>query len=364
MPTTVYDSSLITQRNQAKAVSGSFINRIENANNPKTGSAPILGITDQSIINIVKNGEMKEYRKNEFGCTTINSGCPCLPAAGDQVPGAVTNVTYVYGSIIASWSLPLSGGAPTGYNVSLIPLQAFFIAPSPVVNFQNGLFFQCYTGYFGGNTQVPPGPANDNLAFFENTNPNFIENGTTSNFTTLTTATNGIYLEDDITFNFFSVQWTGYFLPPETGTYTFTLTSDDASYLWIGDQAITGFTEGNATVNNGGLHGYVSQSDTISLIKGVYYPIRVMYGESGGSNQFKLAFVKPSGGAAITSGNYFYSSRVTINGTTTNTSFTFNNNLLPTNNSYLLAVSAYNNIGTGPTVYYRQSGNIASIPTQ
>ena len=79
MPTTIYDSSLITQRRRDKAISGSFINRIQNPINPTTGYGPLLGISDQSIINTVKNGQMTEYRKNDGGCTTVNVGCPCLP---------------------------------------------------------------------------------------------------------------------------------------------------------------------------------------------------------------------------------------------------------------------------------------------
>ena len=75
MPTTVYDSSLITQRRRVKAESGSFLNRIASNN---TSYAPALGIWDQSIINSVKNGQMKYYRKGE-GCTTVSNGCPCVP---------------------------------------------------------------------------------------------------------------------------------------------------------------------------------------------------------------------------------------------------------------------------------------------
>jgi hypothetical protein len=106
MPTTIYDSSLITQRRKATTESGSFISRISPWNvqksqpttitgspnytiynavpanpnqQPTTGYAPALGIWDQSIINTVKNGQMKFYRKNDGGCTTISGGCPCLP---------------------------------------------------------------------------------------------------------------------------------------------------------------------------------------------------------------------------------------------------------------------------------------------
>jgi|688.fasta_scaffold1452910_1 hypothetical protein len=99
MPTTIYDSSLITQRRRTTTESGSFIGRISpwnvqglsstspaypiniNVNTqPNTGYAPALGIYDQSIINIVKNGKMAFFRKNDGGCTTVSGGCPCLPA--------------------------------------------------------------------------------------------------------------------------------------------------------------------------------------------------------------------------------------------------------------------------------------------
>ena len=88
MSTTIYDSSLITMRRKATAESGSFVSRISPWNippagsstaQPTTGYAPMLGIYDQSIINTVKTGNMKFYRKNDGGCTTVMDGCPCAP---------------------------------------------------------------------------------------------------------------------------------------------------------------------------------------------------------------------------------------------------------------------------------------------
>jgi hypothetical protein len=98
MPTTIYDSSLITQRRKAKVESGSFISRIApwnvvpsgqtyvqtSQNQPNTGYAPSLGIYDQSIINSVKNGNMIMYRKGDGGCTTVSNGCPCQPLTAAQ----------------------------------------------------------------------------------------------------------------------------------------------------------------------------------------------------------------------------------------------------------------------------------------
>jgi hypothetical protein len=92
MPTTIYDSSLITQRRRMKAESGSFIRRIQNGNQSTTGYAPLLGVYDQSIINTVKSGNMPFYQKNSSGCVQINNGCPCLPLQATASPcGCVQN---------------------------------------------------------------------------------------------------------------------------------------------------------------------------------------------------------------------------------------------------------------------------------
>lgn len=77
-----------------------------------------------------------------------------------------------------------------------------------------------------------------------------------------------------------SVEFRGYFKPTTSDTYTFYTNSDDASYLWIGDIARTGYNTGNALVDNGGLHGLVEQSGSIALSAGVYYPIRVQAGNN------------------------------------------------------------------------------------
>lgn len=84
MSTTIYDSSLLTQRKQAKAQSGSFLNRINNPVAPNTGYAPALGIYDNSVIATVHNGQMKYYRKGN-GVTTVNNGCPCAPLTDGSV---------------------------------------------------------------------------------------------------------------------------------------------------------------------------------------------------------------------------------------------------------------------------------------
>jgi hypothetical protein len=92
----------------------------------------------------------------------------------------------------------------------------------------------------------------------------------------------------------FSCQWLGYFLPSTTETYTFFTSSDDASYVWVGSNALSGFTTANATVNNGGAHGIVETSGTASLTAGVYYPIRIQFGEAGGGDAMTFNYSTPT----------------------------------------------------------------------
>jgi hypothetical protein len=83
MPTTIYDASQITKRRMNKVQSADFTNRIQNSSNPSSGYATRLGIYDQSIINTVKVGTMKEFRKQDGGCLAVSNGCPCNPLPED-----------------------------------------------------------------------------------------------------------------------------------------------------------------------------------------------------------------------------------------------------------------------------------------
>ena len=134
--------------------------------------------------------------------------------------------------------------------------------PAPGIVYTAGLFRTTFTGYFADV-------------------PSWFATATSTATTVQTTIIEEPVSEDG---NSFSMQWLGYFKPTTTETYTFYLNSDDASYLWIGSNAVSGFTTANSTINNGGLHGAVEVSGTASLTAGVYYPVRIQYGENGGGD--------------------------------------------------------------------------------
>ena len=163
----------------------------------------------------------------------------------------------------------IGSGVTFGSGVRIIPETTTYTA---------GLFKTTYSGYFA-----------DNVSFFATATPTtYGANPATSVQTTTITEPSS----DDG--SSFSVQWLGYFLPSTTETYTFFTSSDDASYVWVGSNAITGFTTANATVNNGGLHGNQERSGTFSLTAGVYYPIRIQFGENGGGDVLTFNYSTPT----------------------------------------------------------------------
>ena len=147
-----------------------------------------------------------------------------------------------------------------------------------VLNYNAGLFKTTYAGYFA-----------DSVSFFATATPTaYGSNPATS---VQTTAISEAATDDGSNF---SVQWLGYFKPTTTETYTFFTNSDDASYMWIGANALSGFTTANATVSNGGTHGNVERSGTSALTAGVYYPVRMQFGENSGGDVFGFNYSTPT----------------------------------------------------------------------
>jgi hypothetical protein len=91
----------------------------------------------------------------------------------------------------------------------------------------------------------------------------------------------------------YSWEFTGYFKPPQDGYYNFSMGSDDASYIWIGTTAVSGYTTGNPLINNGGLHGFQAYANPINLLANVYYPIRIQFGENYGADALIVAINGP-----------------------------------------------------------------------
>ena len=86
----------------------------------------------------------------------------------------------------------------------------------------------------------------------------------------------------------FTIVVSGYFIPKQTGTYTFTIEGDDAVDLFLNDVNV---------VNHYGAHGNSAigtHTGTIALIAGKKYTFRARMQEGGGGEVMQLFWKKPS----------------------------------------------------------------------
>jgi len=153
-----------------------------------------------------------------------------------------------------------------------------------ITTYANGLYGKRYVGYFS-----------DDVNWFSTATLH----GDVNQLTEINNFTNNAET--------YSWQWLGYFKANSTENYTFYTSSDDASYLWIGSNAINGFTTANANINNGNGHPETRvDSSPINLIAGTYYPIRVQFGENGGGDIMSLGFSTPTIAETKNGLGYYY----------------------------------------------------------
>lgn len=79
--------------------------------------------------------------------------------------------------------------------------------------------------------------------------------------------------------DYFTVRWTGFVQPVFTGTYTFSVRSDDGCRLWVGDSLLIDKWQPQTAIEHSG---------TISVKGGQLYPIRLEYLEIGGGALVEL----------------------------------------------------------------------------
>lgn len=146
---------------------------------------------------------------------------------------------------------------------------------APTVN-NKGLKFRVVGGYF-----------NNNPGYFKNAKE--LHSGVATGFGNITQSTNGyIRTPNSRTQHRYSVEWYGTFTPTADGSWYFYTASDDASFVWVGKYAISNMTANNATVKNGGLHGWRGAARVLILKAGRAYPIRMQFGENWGGHNFNF----------------------------------------------------------------------------
>jgi hypothetical protein len=125
--------------------------------------------------------------------------------------------------------------------------------------------------------------------------------------------------DDIVSFNYsdmddqFSMLWTGYFKPSTTGDYNFWLVSDDSNYMWIGDTALSGYTNENAFVNNGSEHSnqWRNNQNSVTLTAGKYYPIRIHFGEKGSYETMQVFYALAGSAGTRNFTNKLYHNSIT-----------------------------------------------------
>lgn len=258
------------QDSTMEIVSGTLYMRLWNLSSINAGTFPR---TQWNHCVLTYDGTtVRSYLNGVAGGTT--TGDRLVP----WIDGSVANRNYYYGIMLSDGTNLGDGGFLAGnfgqfriYNRPLTSAEILqnYNATKPYY-YNAGLVRTRYNGYFG-----------DDVNWF-------------STATVANTSVNTSPITPGYTGDYYSIQWLGYFRPSTTETYTFYTESDDASYLWIGDNAISGFTTTNAVVQNGGLHGMQERSGSIALTAGNYYYIRIQFGENAGGDDMIVRYSTPT----------------------------------------------------------------------
>jgi hypothetical protein len=72
---------------------------------------------------------------------------------------------------------------------------------------------------------------------------------------------------------------------------------DDVIFIWIGQKAYTGWTRANSDV---GAYYAIPGQVSINLQQAIYYPMRIVFGQSSGGSAFQLIISDPNGVVAFT----------------------------------------------------------------
>ena len=139
------------------------------------------------------------------------------------------------------------------------------------------------------------GYPNDNINYFDN--KPIVKKGYSSHINNINFVFNNSN-QGSVERTTYGLEFTGFFRPSKTGKWTFTLISDDMSYMWLDDK-------NTIFIDNRGLHGMRSVSNNKHLNKDTLYPIKIQFGENGGGDNLILRIIDPDGIQIIHSNEYF-----------------------------------------------------------
>jgi hypothetical protein len=133
-------------------------------------------------------------------------------------------------------------------------------------------------------------------AGYHNNNANFVDGGVAVGAVTTVSEPSIAELQ--------SIMWVGYFYARVAGDYTFSMATDDESYLWVGATAAVGYTNSNQLIFSNFNTGVVT-SGAVTLTANSYTPIRMMMGNNVGPGSASLSFTVPGIGV-VSDGTGYY----------------------------------------------------------
>ena len=175
------------------------------------------------------------------------------------------------------------------------------------LNYGSGLLYTIYDGYFNNNTNYT------STLFGGVSYPNSITNISSLNsFSEIDT-----YYVANSYYPRVTMSIVGYFYIPKgyAGTWTFTITSGPAAYMWINEKAVSGYTIYNALIAyDGSTIGAANYSNTIDLEEDTYYPIRILggtYGSGDLGDVFSFKFTPPNRSETTNGNPYLFNNSTT-----------------------------------------------------
>lgn len=213
---------------------------------PAVYDAPVItsaaGIfINQAEISIDKNESISEIRY------TLDGTLPTALSTVYNGPVSINETKTITASCFKD-GIAMSG-------TSTLTVSKVVPAPGRIVpQTKQGLLFHYYRGDW---KKVPD---------FNGLNPN--NSGIATDFSLANKTANEM----------FSIDYQGFINIPSDGIYTFTLSSDDGSLLYLGEKLI---------IDNDGLHGPVTKSADLALGKGLH-SIRISFFEGSGGNTLEL----------------------------------------------------------------------------
>ncbi|KAF7936450.1 uncharacterized protein EAE97_007816 [Botrytis byssoidea] len=219
------------------------------------------------------------------------------PTSGTVLVGYVQSdiTTTITGSVAATSTI-----APSG----TIPGTIIITVPTPDVNCSNiGVQFAA----FAETPQIINSAgtyANFNPVIYKTQTAEITGNTTAVSYSVTTYTNTAVFVygsTQKLNDFYLVIDNRGYLFALMTGTYTFSTTSaDDVFFLWVGANAYSGWTRANADLI--ATLTYPSQTFTIDLIEGVYYPMRFLWANGDGPGLFAFSVTAPDG-TTILDGN-------------------------------------------------------------